>query len=101
MAIESQFKVARDFSEGLGLASPDGKIAGYIDRTGKMAIEPQFVIAHSFSDGLARVESSNAVLGFGWGYIDRTGKRIIRRTDLHGAYPFSEGLALFYMTPLP
>ncbi|MGB6167547.1 MAG: WG repeat-containing protein [Geitlerinemataceae cyanobacterium] len=55
---------------------------------GVVAIAPQFEEADSFADGLARVKA-----GEKWGYIDTTGKWVIRPM-LDEAEPFSEGVAL-------
>ncbi|MBW7476067.1 WG repeat-containing protein [Paenibacillus oenotherae] len=94
---------AGPFSDGAALVYVDGKY-GYIDGTGKMFITPQFSAAWAFSDGLAAVERNGRtfyinkqgkkVIYFGGGqfvnglapasqgqqhgYIDRTGKFVIK-----------------------
>lgn len=103
-AIKPQFESAKRFSEGLAPAALSKKF-GYIDATGKYAIEPQYVFAEPFSDGLALVFPDWGVNFFGRaegytlfvraGYIDHTGKMIIKTRFVENAHSFSEGLAAF------
>ncbi|MGQ0701859.1 MAG: WG repeat-containing protein [Gemmatimonadales bacterium] len=49
-----------------------GKLAGYVDLTGKARIAPQFENARPFSEGLAAVKATGK-----WGFIDTTGTMVI------------------------
>ncbi len=103
-AIKPQFESAKRFSEGLAPAALSKKF-GYIDATGRYVIEPQYVFAEPFSDGLALVFPDWGVNFFGHaegytlfvraGYIDHTGKLIIKTRFVENAHSFSEGLAAF------
>lgn len=53
-------------------ASPDGRLWGYIDHTGRMAISPRFEVARPFFDGRAVVRANGKM-----GYIDETGSMVI------------------------
>jgi hypothetical protein len=59
----------------------------YIDRAGKVVLTVPYS-ASAFSDGLARVTVNNQT-----GYIDRTGKLVIRPIP-YGGRDFSNGLAM-------
>jgi hypothetical protein len=67
---------AEPFSEGLAEAeirdpahqSPNGRLHGFIDHTGKFVIAPEYFGASSFCHGLAQVVSKTET-----GYIDKTG----------------------------
>jgi hypothetical protein len=61
---------------------------GYIDSTGKIFKEIQYRDALSFSEGLAYVMKDNER-----GYIDPSGKMVIRLDSNIVGYAFSEGLA--------
>jgi hypothetical protein len=113
-----EFYGAYNFSEGLARVQVDGENGkwGYIDKTGKFIIKPQFDYAWDFSEGLARVNMggklpaskseyeyvskkksetsymARAFTGGKWGYIDKTGKIIIK-PQFNTAENFSEGLA--------
>ena len=73
---------AEPFSEGLAVAairdtthhSPNGRLYGFIDHTGKFVITPTYFLTASFHNGLAFVTGQ----GFA-GYIDKTG-RIVWQT---------------------
>lgn len=84
-----QLSSAEGFSEGLA-AVRIGNKWGYISKSG-IAIEPQFSGAESFSEGLAAVtlREDNE---FKVGYIDRTGKFVIK-LQFSSASSFAEGLA--------
>ena len=75
------------FSEGLAVASRDGK-SGYIDKTGEFVIPPQFYDAKNFSEGLAAVSWDN---GQKRGFIDKTGKVVIQPQPFFMSF-FKEGL---------
>jgi len=108
VVIKPQFDKAGDFSEGLAPVSIDGKW-GYINRTGKVTIAPQFAEARSFSEGLAVIKVGGGPLrrlyvggdelrrsreggGSGYGYVDKTGKMVIK-PQFERASDFSNGLA--------
>lgn len=67
-----------------------GKLYGYINRTGKYVIDTQFIDANCFADGLALVAKpgDKAI----WGYIDGTGKYVVSPA-YSMATSFSEGIA--------
>lgn len=84
----------------------DGKY-GYKDEQGRMVIEPQFTDIIGFSEGLCAVavgtktenlkiaslsKDIKITTGKDWGYIDKTGKWVIR-PSFEYAGSFSEGLA--------
>lgn len=85
--IETNFKEARPFSEGLSAVMNDEGKWGYIDKKGNTVIPFQFEDAFSFSEGLASV-LTNGLFGF----IDKSGKFVI---EPRFATPsqFREGLA--------
>ena len=108
VVIKPQFEKVGNFSEGLAPVKIDGKW-GYIDRIGRMVITPQFAEVRSFSEGLAAVKVGDGPLwrldvggdelrrsreggGSGFGYIDKTGKMVIR-PQFERASDFSDGLA--------
>lgn len=94
-AIEPQFVVANEFSEGLASVSVDGQTTGFINRLGEMVIAPQFVYAGKFVQGLANVGLPNpdADQPFVVAYIDRRGTWMFNGARFAAAEPFSEGLA--------
>jgi hypothetical protein len=76
MVIAPQFDSTKPFSEGLAVVGKDGVKKGWvIDKTGKMVI-PGIDYPYSgrllFKEGLAPLS-----IGFGYGYMDRTGKMVI------------------------
>ncbi len=77
VVIEPQFDWAGSFSEGLARVEINDK-EGYINRSGRVVIGLQFDFAGAFSEGLARVREDNDDK---WGYIDKTGKYVWRRTN--------------------
>ncbi|MCX6844402.1 MAG: WG repeat-containing protein [candidate division WOR-3 bacterium] len=106
VVIRPQFEKAGDFSEGLAPVRIDGKW-GYIDRAGRVVIAPQFAEERGFSEGLAAVGFGGGPLrrldldggewngpgeGSGYGYIDKTGKMVIK-PQFSRAGDFSDGLA--------
>lgn len=91
VAIKPKFAPAFPFSEGLAFAaSKDGRLAGYIDKTGKFQFIFDFIPSlypKEFKEGLAPVGKDKK-----WGFIDKTGAFAI--TPVYDdALPFSEGLA--------
>ena len=58
-----------EFHEGFAVHIGPSRLAGYIDRTGRVVIEPAYERASDFAGGLAKV-----VHGDRLSYIDRTGR---------------------------
>ena len=101
-AINPQFLVAGDFSEGKAKVRLYGEQkrfpgnsysnrlhpVGYINKSGDIVIEPQFRYAHAFSNGLAMFSNFDGKSG----YIDHSGKAVIPAA-YDDAKSFSEGLA--------
>lgn len=85
--IETNFREARPFSEGLSAVMNDEGKWGYIDKTGKAVIPFQFEDAFSFSEELACV-LTNGLFGF----IDKFGKVVIQPRFAISS-EFKEGLA--------
>lgn len=96
--IPATFDDARDFSGGLArvnigatrrVAGPMGGKWGYIDEHGVAVIPIVFLFARDFSHGLAHVVTYN------WesGYIDTTGRTVIKLARHTSGGDFSEGLA--------
>jgi hypothetical protein len=79
--IETSFREARPFSEGLSAVMNDEGKWGYIDKTGKVLIPFQFEDAFSFSENLACV-LTNGLFGF----IDKSGKVVIQPRFKRGNY---------------
>lgn len=110
VVIKPQFDSAEPFAEGLALVrypprkkplKPGEKTAellegmGFIDHTGRVVIKldnPLHLNGESFSEGLTKFWTWDPVKGNLYGYIDTTGKVVIkaRFTD---AYSFIDGLA--------
>lgn len=86
--VEPQYWQAEDFSEGLA-AVLMGDRWGYIDREGRTALGPKWVAADSFSEGLASVYEH----GVGDGYIDRSGRMVIKLEGATAPGLFHEGMA--------
>jgi hypothetical protein len=87
-----------EFSEGLAqicFLSPDEGLCsgiGFIDETGEIVLRTDFGTSLSFKEGLAYVASGEVS-----GYIDRTGKMVIRlKPDEQRASDFSEGMAMIW-----
>ena len=106
--IPPQYDRAEDFFEGLAAVGLREKF-GYIDPTGRVVIPLQFAHASSFSDGLALVYTTWGINLLGemegvWlfaraGYIDHTGKFVIKPRLVENARDFSQGLAAFEPGP--
>lgn len=100
-AIKPQFNNAQSFSEGLA-GVQIGWRWGYINKAGAVVIKPQFDRAEPFSEGLAFAQGGGISAAFllqegkvftSWGYIDTTGKWVIRsRLHYYYAGRFTEGL---------
>ena len=77
-AIEGNHTHVSPFSEGLGLVElADSRLKGYITKVGALKIPAVYRIARSFKEGLAFVEIRRGERG----YIDHTGKMVIRLPD--------------------
>jgi len=102
--IPPQFDRAEQFSEGLAVVALKRKV-GYIDTTGRSAIPLKFVQAEPFSEGLALVYTTwgmnilGAEEGYTFfvraGYVDSSGKFVIKPRYVENAASFSRGLAAF------
>ncbi len=67
-------------AEGLIAVTDEQERYGFADLTGRVVIAPQFDYADQFSDGLAsvRLTDGQRLTDGEWGYIDRTGKVVLR-----------------------
>jgi len=102
--IPPQFDRAEHFSEGLAVVQLKHKF-GYIDSTGRLVIPVKFTQAAPFSEGLALVYTTwgmnilGAEEGYTFfvraGYIDHSGKFVIKPRHVENAASFSQGLAAF------
>lgn len=101
---EYAFKLAAEiktddtrFAEGLAAVykeTADGKLFGYIDRTGKLIIPFQFAAASSFSEGLAAVTIDKKDERT-FAYINRQGEIILNNTKSNAL--FKNGLAFHHL----
>jgi hypothetical protein len=91
--IQPQFFMGWNFSEGLArVQTKDGKMA-YIDKQGKIAfVVPGVTWADPFSEGLADAALQARPGQRIYGYIDHTGKFVIK-PQFQMATPFVNGLA--------
>lgn len=89
VVVAPRYQVATDFSEGLALVGSN-EFRGFIDPHGKPVLKTDYG-AGSFHEGLALAGPSGD-RDFGWGYIDRGGRWIIKG-NYRFADDFSEGLA--------
>jgi hypothetical protein len=102
--IGARFDGCSSFSEGLA-AVKVGQKWGYINKTGAVVIKPKFIDAQVFSEGLAAVsllwtkvlekteEAITAFNGEMYGFIDRTGKLVLK-PQFSQVSQFHSGLAL-------
>lgn len=110
LVILPRFVKAESFSEGLAAVAVDINREGYIDKSGRFAIPPKFGEANAFSEGLAPViyrghlvrgakeHTGLKFVGARWGYIDKSGKLVIRldqRTDYAGPFTNAIGYVRF------
>lgn len=84
------YDFASDFSEGLALATNDGRNWSYIDTSGRYVIPPRFAGQSSFVEGLALVDLPNGHTA----YINKAGKVMLDLGADATGTPFSDGLAL-------
>ncbi len=88
-----------NFSEGLALfKNEDGKW-GYFDKSGKVVIKARYDVASDFSEGMARVSEETIADQPGnklkTGFIDRSGKEIIKMSASINYKNMSEGMICF------
>jgi len=95
--IKPSFDGAFGFSEGLA-AVKVGDRWGYIDKKGEVAIVPRFANAMEFSEGVAGVIIQAPQYKLEFGYIDKSGKYIIKPVNRFNVFGFSNGLALVITT---
>lgn len=90
MAIAPQFSEGFGFYDGLAQVVTATGI-GYMDKTGRLVIpdDPEWQDAFRFSEGLAGVWFKDQT----YGYIDTSGKTVIRLPRATAAGEFSDGLA--------
>lgn len=73
VAINPQFSVAYNFSNGLAAVANDKEKYGFIDKDGLYVINPQFDYVGNFREnGMAAFKSGDK-----WGYLDKKGKYVI------------------------
>jgi len=93
IVLKTKFRFGSGFHEGLAAVAneeSDGfRKWGYLNQAGKLVVPCIFQQAGDFHEGLAKVHSNSSGV---YGFIDRTGKLIIKlgRTDSYG--DFCEGL---------
>jgi hypothetical protein len=102
--VPPQFDRAERFSEGLAVVQLKDKF-GYIDPNGRLVIPVKFAHVEPFSEGLALVYTTwgmnilGAQEGYTFfvraGYIDHSGKFVIKPRYVENAHSFSQGLAAF------
>jgi serine/threonine-protein kinase len=95
MVIKPQYVIPGDFNKGLAIVGIKKIIngmsyrkCGYINTKGKYTVKPNFDDAKQFSEGLAAVKNDNS-----WGFIDGSGKIIIKFNQYNSASDFIDGLA--------
>lgn len=84
--ITNEFQKAESFSEGFALVSRNGK-SFFIDGNGQQTFNLFFDQGRSFTEGFAAVKIGR------WGYIDRSGKFVIK-CQYDDAFPFTDGIAV-------
>jgi serine/threonine protein kinase len=93
--VSPQFKLAKDFSEGLAAVVVDQQL-GYIDLAGQFVISPEleFDLVSSFREGAYQFSAGLAPLTVAhkWGYINSKGQIVIK-PQFDSAELFHEGLA--------
>lgn len=73
--IKPQYDEVSFFSEGLAAVKIIDKW-GFIDSSGKMIIKPQFDNVGNFEEGLACFMEKKFIVGYKYGFIDKTGKKL-------------------------
>lgn len=72
---------------------PEKELYGYIDEAGNIVIPARFKKAHDFSDGLAAYTSNDGTIEY-WGFIDTTGKEVIKPVFRNEPGDFFDGYAI-------
>ncbi len=94
VVVKPQFEEAYPSSEGLAAVGLGKEKSGFLDMTGKIVIPLKYNWVSSFSDGLAAVSVKVADGEYQCGYIDRTGKFVIKpRKEFLRCNDFSQGFA--------
>ena len=106
LVIPPKFAGAWFFSAGLASVKLDEQspLWGFIDRKGGVVIQPQFGMPLQFSEGLVEgYGEKNKVLNIPLGYMDKTGKYVVRLDEagfeIEFLLGFSDGLARVSMRP--
>jgi hypothetical protein len=94
VVVKPQYWEAKDFYEGLA-AVQTGDRWGYIDKEGHVALGSKWLSADSFSEGLAAVYEE----GIGQGYIDHSGRMVIRLEGATAPSEFHDGMAQVMVAP--
>lgn len=95
VVIGPQYSNVSSFSDGLAAVRHTNNPWGYIDQKGKIIIPFQFSPSYTpgdFSEGYAGVYIRGGEYDVEFAYIDKTGKRLNRKTYTH-TDPFKNGLA--------
>ncbi|MBQ9397119.1 MAG: WG repeat-containing protein, partial [Bacteroidales bacterium] len=91
--------VPADFHEGVCpvMTIPERELFSFIDKTGQLAFPGYFHTGNGFTEGLAAVKQvfmdGDDVTGSQSGYIDHTGKMVIRLAENDSGSDFHEGMA--------
>jgi hypothetical protein len=91
--IKPQFDGALPFAEGVAAVSNKG-LWGFIDATGKTVVPLTYRAVSPFSDGIAAVTPTGAGPTYPCGYIDHTGRFVIKVQDQFSCTDFKEGFAV-------
>ncbi|MCC6536733.1 MAG: WG repeat-containing protein [Bryobacterales bacterium] len=87
---------ATGFSGGLAAVELDGRTA-YVDTSGRVTLRSEYESSGDFAEGLAPACSYNcgpSTSSQNWGFIDETGRMVIKPQFGFVPEPFHEGLAL-------
>ena len=94
--IKPQFVNAGQFHDGLACIADEANHLGYIDHSGAFVIPAKFGHDERYPNGMERMEFHDglaaAMTGGKFGYIDKTGKWVIKPAFLD-CLPFSGGIA--------
>jgi len=106
VVIPPKFAGAWFFSDGLASVKLDegSPLWGFIDTKGDVVIQPQFGMPLQFSEGLVEgYGEKNKILNIPLGYMDKSGKYVVRLDEpgmaIEFLLGFSEGLARVSMLP--
>ncbi len=82
------------YSEGMvKYIDPASSLYGYLNDKGKITIKPEYEEVEDFSEGLAAVKSVLSTGERKWGYIDKSGKKVIDFIYSYKPGNFKEGKA--------